>query len=346
MLGTAVVGSCLLGNVVPSYAGDNASGTRVNSDAESLLRYGLPIKNKEIRDIQGSIESSKLNLKTRRLLFAKTDINKAAGQLKEKREKLLAAVPEANKEKAISALDKILADIVPLQEAMSAETDAGAGSLQQREALDRAYSQQDVVAKDLSCFEELLVPIGYQRKVPDEYKNIPRLVGRAEVAMTFTRPGTEPFNVDGVNYNSLDMKLVIDGYNAPVTGGNFVDLVKKGFYNNKKIDRADGFVVQMGDNDPEGTVHGYVPAGSSEERKVPLEIAIKGDPELLYGATSEDDMRGSAATVLPFQSTGALGMAREEYVFILLYYCSPLLFLFVMSLSLLSTYCSLLASLA
>lgn len=319
-LGTLVVGASLLGNVAPSYAdkpltsaGGNAAGSRVNSDAESLLRYGLPINNKDIREIQGSIESAKMNLKTRRVNFARVDVNNAVGKLKDKKDKLLAAVPKENQEKATQAFDKILNDVIPLQEAIQAEQDAGSGSLQQREALDTAYSQQDVVAKDLSCFEELMVPIGYKRKVPDEYKANPKLVGRAEVAFTFARPDGDPFNVDGVNYKNLNMKMIIDGYNAPVTGGNFIDLVQKGYYTNKKIDRADGFVVQMGDNDPEGTVHGYVPTGSSEERKVPLEVAVKGDSELLYGSTTEDDMRGSAATVLPFQSTGALGMARNEY---------------------------------
>lgn len=78
-----------------------------------------------------------------------------------------------------------------------------------------------------------------------------------------------------------------------MTGGNFVDLVDKGFYTKKKIDRSDGFVVQMGDADPAGEVHGYVPAGSSTERKVPLEVSLKGDKELLYGSTSEDTGRGA-----------------------------------------------------
>ena len=49
----------------------------------------------------------------------------------------------------------------------------------------------------------------------------------------------------------------------------------KGYYTKKPINRADGFVVQMGDADPAGTVHGYVPPGSKEERKIPLEISLK-----------------------------------------------------------------------
>ena len=45
------------------------------------------------------------------------------------------------------------------------------------------------------------------------------------------------------------MKLVVDGYNAPVTAGNFVDLVQKQFYDGMEIQRADGFVVQTGKPD-------------------------------------------------------------------------------------------------
>ena len=60
-------------------------------------------------------------------------------------------------------------------------------------------------------------------------------------------------------------------------------------------------------------MHGYVPFGSKEERTIPLEISLKGDPELLYGVTSEDDGRGYAASVLPFQAFGTLGMARSEF---------------------------------
>ena len=53
---------------------------------------------------------------------------------------------------------------------------------------------------------------------------------------------------EGVTGGTL--KIVVDGYNAPVTGGNFVDLVQRGFYNNMEIQRADGFVVQTGDPGP------------------------------------------------------------------------------------------------
>lgn len=51
------------------------------------------------------------------------------------------------------------------------------------------------------------------------------------------------------NKGAADAKLtiVVDGYNAPLTAGNFVDLVDKKFYDGMDVQRADGFVVQTGD---------------------------------------------------------------------------------------------------
>jgi peptidylprolyl isomerase len=105
---------------------------------------------------------------------------------------------------------------------------------------------------------------------------------------------------------------------APITGGNFVDLVQKGFYNNMQIQRSDGFVVQTGN--PDGDADGYVGkagktlgAGKHGERLIPLEITVKGDKGPLYESTIEELGRGGEATVLPFSSFGAMGWAREEY---------------------------------
>ena len=86
--------------------------------------------------------------------------------------------------------------------------------------------------------------------------------------------------------------MVLDGYSSPVTSGNFVDLVSKGFYTNMKVQRSDGFVVQTGK--PSGNVEGYVDPdaadkpvpsigrGRSGERLVPLEIMVKGDKAPFY----------------------------------------------------------------
>ena len=41
------------------------------------------------------------------------------------------------------------------------------------------------------------------------------------------------------------MTIVLDGFNAPATADNFVDLVQRGF-DGMDIQRSDGFVVQSG----------------------------------------------------------------------------------------------------
>lgn len=58
---------------------------------------------------------------------------------------------------------------------------------------------------------------------------------------------------------TVTLVLVVDGYNAPVSAGQFVDLVQRKFYDGMEIQRADGFVVQTGD--PDGPDEGYVVDG-------------------------------------------------------------------------------------
>jgi cyclophilin family peptidyl-prolyl cis-trans isomerase len=136
--------------------------------------------------------------------------------------------------------------------------------------------------------------------------------------MVVRKPDGEVFDVEGVNFKEAKMKMVIDGYSSPVTGGNFIFLVQKGFYNKMVIDRSDGFVVQTGD--PVGEADGYVATGSKSvgngkhgEHLIPLEISVKGDKGPIYQSTIEDEGRGGEATTLPFSSYGAMGWAREEY---------------------------------
>jgi hypothetical protein len=188
---------------------------------------------------------------------------------------LLKVVPAEHLKAATESLARLKEDITPLKAAISTESGSGSGSVQQRDSLDAANAAQETLAKELTVFEELFVPDNFRRNIPEEYANLPALQGRAEVSFILKKPDGSNFDVEGKLYDKVELKMIIDGYNAPITGGNFVDLIDKGFYNNKVITRSDGFVVQMGDADPAGTVHGYVPPGEKEERKVPLELSFK-----------------------------------------------------------------------
>jgi hypothetical protein len=110
----------------------SAAGTRVNSDAESLLRYGLPIDNKEIRDAQGSIESIKINIKTRRIPFAKNDAQNAKRILTQSKGAIFKSVPSSHKDSAEKSYQRLADDIEPLLSALETESLAGAGSVQER----------------------------------------------------------------------------------------------------------------------------------------------------------------------------------------------------------------------
>ena len=80
--------------------------------------------------------------------------------------------------------------------------------------------------------EEEMVP-AFPYEIPSEFAMRPLLSGRARVEMKVKV-------MDNPNVKDLTFQLVVDGYNAPVTGGNFVDLVERRFY--------DGMDIQRGDN--------------------------------------------------------------------------------------------------
>lgn len=59
---------------------------------------------------------------------------------------------------------------------------------------------------------------------------------------------------------------------APITAGNFLDLVQQGFYNGLTFHRYEpGFVIQGGDPKGDGT-GGYVDPQTKTERRIPLEV--------------------------------------------------------------------------
>jgi cyclophilin family peptidyl-prolyl cis-trans isomerase len=141
-------------------------------------------------------------------------------------------------------------------------------------------------------------------QIPDEYASLPRLNGRAEIEMVVQSAGGKPYRLaDEVTLvPKVTLRLVVDGYHAPLTSGNFVDLVRKGFYDGMTLQKVEQLIVQTGK--PSN--------GGDGPRKIPLEIFYKLDKEPSYSATSDDEMRATDAIALPFQAYGAIGMARQN----------------------------------
>ncbi|BFM40992.1 peptidylprolyl isomerase [Synechocystis sp. LKSZ1] len=137
----------------------------------------------------------------------------------------------------------------------------------------------------------------------DTYK--PRLDGNATVEMIV---------------NGTPILIAIDGKNAPVTAGNFVDLVERGFYNGLSFHRVvrepQPFVVQGGDPLGNGT-GGFTDPATKKPRNIPLEIKlIDKDPEKptppVYGqGLGQQSGYQNPPVALPHKR-GAIAMARSQ----------------------------------
>jgi peptidyl-prolyl cis-trans isomerase B (cyclophilin B) len=124
-----------------------------------------------------------------------------------------------------------------------------------------------------------------------QFANLPRLTGKATVVMTVKG---KPITIE------------VDGTHAPITAGNFIELVQKGFYNNLTFHRVEpAFVVQGGDPRGNGT-GGYVPKGQTQERRIPLEIKVKNASAPTYSQDFDVTQPPELA-----HKRGAIAMARS-----------------------------------
>lgn len=251
------------------------------TDGQALLRYALPIDNPEIRKVQGDLEDISEWLRSKRWSPIKRDITKADRVLSRGHDKILAAVPDARKAGAETLLDQLQVGLQPLRDAVEAKDK------------EQVWLQRAALLNLVTAIEEAMVD-GFPFEIPAEYSTLPQLKGRASVEFETTK-GT--------------LVAVIDGYSAPVSGGNFVDLVQRGFYDGMDFIRAeDNYVLQTGD--PAGPDEGFIDPKTGKYRAVPLEILVQGDEAPVYGDTLESLGRYLDDPVLPFQAFGTLGMAR------------------------------------
>jgi len=250
------------------------------TDGKALLRYALPIENQAVRNVQASLEDIATQLRAKRWSPINRDITKADVILSNRPEKVLADIPEEQKPQAEAIITTIRDDIVSLREAVEAK-DKEAVWIERGKILDKVGELEQMMVK------------GFPFEVPPEYSNLPQLKGRATLEIAT---------------NKGDMTLVVDGYSAPVTAGNFVDLVQRGFYDELAITRTEDFYVQTGD--PPGPEEGFIDPKTGEYRAIPFEVLVRGDESPIYGMTSEQAGIYLDEPVLPFSAYGAVAMAR------------------------------------
>ncbi|HSM83216.1 MAG TPA: peptidylprolyl isomerase [Nodosilinea sp.] len=124
--------------------------------------------------------------------------------------------------------------------------------------------------------------------------------------------------------NGSPIVMELDGENAPITAGNFVDLVNRGVYDglvfHRVVREPEPFVVQGGDpqsKDPNVPAQqlgtgSFIDPDSQAPRYVPLEIKPAGAAQPIYSQTLQE-ARIAEAPELP-HTRGAVAMARSQAV--------------------------------
>ena len=144
-------------------------------------------------------------------------------------------------------------------------------------------------------------------EIDAQFKNLPQLAGEATVELVV---------------KGSPITIQVDGTDAPITAGNFVDLVNRGVYNGLAFHRVvrepQPFVVQGGDpqgRDPNVPIDrlgtgSFTDPATSLPRYIPLEIKAEDADQPLYSKTLE-----SAGITDPPKlkhSRGAVAMARSS----------------------------------
>ncbi len=137
-----------------------------------------------------------------------------------------------------------------------------------------------------------------------QMKDLPRLDGKATVVMTV---------------KGSPITIEVDGTDAPISAGNFVDLVQRGVYDGLMFHRVvrepQPFVVQGGDpqsKDPKVPQQAlgsgsFIDPKTGSARYVPLEIKAVGASAPAYGKPLE-----SPAKPILQHKRGAVAMARSQ----------------------------------
>ncbi|KAJ3670251.1 hypothetical protein LUZ60_010575 [Juncus effusus] len=274
--------------VSPAEAVLYSPNTKVPRTGEFALRKAIPA-NPNMKTIQESLEdiSYLLRIPQRKPYGSmENDVKNALKIATKEKESILSSMPEDVREKG-SLLYASLID--------------GKGGLQKlieniKEQNPDKVSISLASSLDTIAEIELLQAPGLSFLLPQQYLNYPRLTGRGIVEFTIERgEGDEAQSVGKI-------QVVIDGFSAPLTAGNFAKLVMDGAYDGVKLKCTSQAVL----TDNELSKNGY---------NVPLELMPSGQFEPLYKTTLS--VQDGELPVLPLSVYGAVAMAHnvdsEEY---------------------------------
>lgn len=287
-----------------------------------LLRL-LPVKSAFFRELQSTLEGiSLLRVSEDPKTWAELNTTLAVKGIAEldKKRYLLEPVfnPEEDSTVQISKGQRFEVLIESLRDHLTA-MQAGTMQLNATETL----LQQKRALLTLSEIGELLVAkFPYDVPTEGKFSYLPRLLGRCRVTFTFRRNKTLLGN----------LTMIADGFSAPITAGNFVDLASRGFYtglpvkfNKKRLGNSmAGPDFEVANLPILGSFgDGFYDPLTAKPRRLPLELIrvekLTGEPDLTYAVGSTQTIAGSkleaasnSKPLLSFKIPGLVAMNHPE----------------------------------
>lgn len=279
-------------SVPPAKAVLYSPDTKVPRTGELALRRAIPA-NTNMKAIQDSLEdiSYLLRIPQRKPYGTmEGNVKKALKILVDEKEAILATIPSESKERGTLLYTSLIdgkAGLKALLECIK-EKDPDKVSVGLTSSLDTVAEL------------ELLQAPGLSFLLPEQYLKYPRLTGRGTVEFTIEKGDGSTFSpqAGGEARSKATIQVVIDGYSAPLTAGNFAKLVMDGVYDGTKLSCTSQAVLS--DSTLDGSI-GY---------SVPLEIMPSGQFEPLY--KTKLSVQDGELPVLPLSVYGAVAMAHSE----------------------------------
>ncbi|KAF5461014.1 hypothetical protein F2P56_020843 [Juglans regia] len=279
-------------SISPARAVLYSPDTKVPRTGELALRKAIPA-NTNMKAIQDSLEdiSYLLRIPQRKPYGTmEGNVKKALKIAVDEKDSVLASLPVDLKEKGSTLYASLIDGKGGLQALLVSIKDQDPDKV----SLGLA-SSLDTVAE-----LELLQAPGLSFLLPGQYLKYPRLTGRGIVEFTIEKGDGSTFSPEasGEPRKTATIQVVVDGYSAPLTAGNFAKLVIDGTYDGAKLSRTDQAVLSDNGLDKN---NGY---------SVPLEIKPSGQFEPLYRTTL--NVQDGELPVLPLSVYGAVAMAHSE----------------------------------
>ncbi|CAI7778916.1 unnamed protein product [Closterium sp. NIES-53] len=281
----------LLAQPPPAEAILLSPDTKVPRNADVALRRAVPVVNEAVRKIQDELEEISTLMRIPQKKPYKTmqaNVNKAVKLAEANQVAILDAVPAADRERAAA----IYNDLVNSKSGFPGLLAAIEDKDPDRVSIRLASSLNDVA--NLS----LLQATGLQFLIPNQYATLPRLTGRATVEFAVLKADGSYFSLDNGATSALTgvLQVVLDGYSAPLTAGNFAQLVSRRAYDGVAV-KATDLAVLSDARDP------------SAGWDVPLEIMPAGEFQPIYRTPL--DVQDGELPVLPMSVFGAMVMAHS-----------------------------------